>query len=62
METKYNGYVYVFEVQLPIGTIKMLYDETGSEKSIMTAFKPEIHIAKLVAKIGTKVQLLYICI
>jgi len=38
----------------------MLYNQTGSETSNMAAFKPEVHLAKLVDKIGTKVQLLYI--
>jgi len=44
----------------PMGLSNMLYDQTGSEKSNMAAFKPEVHIAKLVDKIGTKDQLLYI--
>jgi len=43
-----------------MGLTKMLYDQTESEKSNMAAFKPEEPISKLVDKIGTKVQRLYI--
>jgi len=32
----------------------MLYNLTGSNKSNMAAFKPEVPISKLVDKIGTK--------
>jgi len=39
----------------------MLYNLTGSKKSNMAAFKPEVPISKLVNKIGTKVQRLYTC-
>jgi len=44
-----------------MGLLKMLYDQTGSEKSNMAAFKPEVPISKLVDKIGMKIQRLYIC-
>jgi len=36
-----------------MGLTKMLYDQIGSEKSNMAAFKPEVPISKLVDKIGT---------
>jgi len=39
----------------------MVYEQTGNEKSNMTAFKSEVLISKLVGKIGTKDQRLYIC-
>jgi len=39
----------------------MLYDQTGSAKSDMAAFKPEIPISKFVDNIETKVQRLYTC-
>jgi len=35
-------YIYVFEVQLPTGLSKVLYDQTGSEKTNLAAFKPEV--------------------
>jgi len=35
------------------------HDLTGSKKSNIAAFKPEVYISKLVEKIGTKVQRLY---
>jgi len=41
---------------------KMLYNQTGSKKFNMVAFKPEAPISKLVDKIETKVQRLYIYI
>jgi len=44
----------------PMGLTKMLYNQTGSEKSNMAAFKPEVPISKLVDKIGMKVQRLCI--
>jgi len=37
----------------PMGLSKMLYDQTGSDKSNMAAFKPEVLISKLVDKIET---------
>jgi len=33
-----------------MGLSKMLYDQTGSEKSNMAAFKPEVPISKLVER------------
>jgi len=47
-----------------MGLSKMLYDQTESKKSNMAAFKPEVGlpISKLVDKVETKVQQLYICL
>jgi len=39
-----------------MGLSKMFYDQTGSEKSNMAAFKPEVPISMLVDKIGTNIQ------
>jgi len=44
-----------------MGLSKMLYDQTGSAKSNMAAFKPDVPISKLVDKMGTKVQRQCIC-
>jgi len=44
----------------PMGLSQMLYDQTGSDKSNMVAFKPEVPISKLVDKIRKKVQRLCI--
>jgi len=41
---------------------KMLYNLTGSKKSNMVAFKPEVPISKILDKIGTKIQRLNIYI
>jgi len=54
--------MYMFSrFSYPMELSKMLYDQTGSEKSNMAAFKPEVPISKhLSLLIGTKVQGLYI--
>jgi len=44
-----------------MGLSEMLYDQTGSKKSNIAAFQPEVLLSKLVDKIGTKVQRLYTC-
>jgi len=43
-----------------MGLSKMLYEQTGSEKSNMAAIKSAVPISKLVDKIETKVQRLYV--
>jgi len=45
----------------PMGLSIMLYDQSGSDKSNMVAFKLEVPTSKLVDKIGTKFQRYYIC-
>jgi len=61
IETKVQQLYMFSRSSYPMGTSKMLYNQTGSKTSNMAAFKPEVHIAKLVDKIGTKVQRLYAC-
>jgi len=56
IETKVQWLFIHFRGQLS----KMLYDTTGSEKFNIVLFKPEVPISKLVEKIGTTVQRLYI--
>jgi len=59
METKVQRIciAYVFEVQLPNETSKMLYDQTRSETSNMAAFKSEVPKSKLVDKVGYPIGL-----
>jgi len=46
----------------PMGLSQILNNLTGSNKSNMAAFKPDVLTSKLVDKIGTKVQRLYLYI
>jgi len=48
------------KMRMQFNVMPMLYNLTGSKKSNMAAFKPEVPISKLVDKKGTKVQRLYI--
>jgi len=45
----------------PMNVLEMLSDLTGNGKFNMVASKPGVPISKIVDKIGTKVQRLYIC-